>query len=427
MFTYIDQQENIAPKSSTIFLSKDIDAIDKTNFSVSERDYMSFQHKENEKSSFVFNHLTHVFFQEIVEVKENKNHNLEHIRKIGDKCQAQIQQHKLSEVFVYAPDFNLEEMTAFAEALVLSNYSFIAYKTDKEKNSRSLSTIHLVHQDLSSEITEELNILMEATLTARSLVNQPVNYLNAQDLAHEIEKLGKDSNAKVEILNKTKIEALKMGGLLAVNQGSPLPPTFTVFEYKPTNAINKKPLVLVGKGVVYDTGGLNIKTGDFMNDMKGDMGGAAAVAGAAFAIAKAALPLHIVALIPATDNRPGQNAYASGDVITMFDGQTVEVINTDAEGRMILADALAYAKKYDPMLVIDMATLTGSAARAIGNLGIVAMGSKYANYMDMLKESGEKTSERIVEFLGYCRPRFREQKAKLPWRWWHRRWCAIDF
>ena len=158
-----------------------------------------------------------------------------------------------------------------------------------------------------------------------------------------------------------------MGGLLAVNKGSVDPATFTIMEWKPENARNSKPIVLVGKGIVYDTGGLSLKpTANSMDLMKCDMGGAAAVSGAIYAIAKNNLPIHVIALVPATDNRPGGDAYAPGDVITMYSGKTVEVLNTDAEGRMILADALAYAKKFKPEVVIDLATLTGAAAVAVG-------------------------------------------------------------
>jgi leucyl aminopeptidase len=189
-----------------------------------------------------------------------------------------------------------------------------------------------------------------------------------------------------------------MGGLLAVNKGSIDPPTFTIMEWSSKNASNKKPIVLVGKGIVYDTGGLSLKpTANSMDIMKCDMGGSAAVVGAMYAIAKAKLDVHVIALIPATDNRPSGNAYAPGDVITMFDGTTVEVLNTDAEGRLILADALSYAKKYDPELVIDLATLTGAAARAIGKQGIVAMGNDKKT-MESLKESGDEVHERIAEF-----------------------------
>src|SRR5690606_37581030 len=186
-------------------------------------------------------------------------------------------------------------------------------------------------------------------------------------LAKEIARLGKEAGFKVTTLNKARIEKEKMGGILAVNQGSILPPTFTIMEHKPNKPVNKKPIVLVGKGVVYDTGGLSLKpTPASMDRMKSDMSGAAVVTGAMYAAAMLQLPLHIIALVPATDNRPGENAYVPGDVITMYSGTTVEVLNTDAEGRLLLADALHYAKRYNPELVVDFATLTGSAAMAVG-------------------------------------------------------------
>lgn len=398
MFTIINKRNKTAENSSLIYLIKKSEITQQLPISEDERNYLEVQFTQNDKKKFSFDRLSHKIFIEILDEKENAYHQAEQLRLIADKLVACLQNRKTQEVYIEAPGLSKDYLLAFAEGMVLSNYSFVAYKTNKEKNTRFLEIIQLVSDQVSQEDIDELNIIMEATLVARSLVNQPVNYLNAVGLSEEVRLLAEDSGAKIEILNKNKIEALKMGGLLAVNQGSIDPPTFTIFEYKPENAVNKKPLVFVGKGVVYDTGGLNIKTADFMSHMKCDMGGAAAAAGVAFAIAKAKLPLHIMALIPATDNRPGGNAYASGDVITMFDGQTVEVINTDAEGRMILADALAYAKKFDPMLVMDLATLTGAASRAIGNMGVVAMGTKYGPYMDELKESGEKTSERIVEF-----------------------------
>lgn len=147
-----------------------------------------------------------------------------------------------------------------------------------------------------------------------------------------------------------------------------------------------------------DTGGINLKPGSSMQDMKCDMSGAAAVIGAIYAIAKTKLPVHVIGLIPATDNRIDAGAQVPGDIITMHNGTTVEVLNTDAEGRLILADALSFAKKYNPELVIDIATLTGSAHAAIGSYGMVGMGKNYKNYMEELKISGEKEAERIVEF-----------------------------
>ncbi|HEY4798264.1 MAG TPA: peptidase M17, partial [Bacteroidia bacterium] len=147
------------------------------------------------------------------------------------------------------------------------------------------------------------------------------------------------------------------------------------------------------------TGGLSLKpTPNSMDYMKCDMAGSAAVGGAMYAIAKAKLPVHVIGLVPATDNRPGGNAYAPGDVIRMYDGQMVEMLNADAEGRMILADALSYAKEYSPELVIDLATLTGAAAAAIGSFGIVAMGTAGENAKNKLKNSGNSTYERLAEF-----------------------------
>jgi len=189
-----------------------------------------------------------------------------------------------------------------------------------------------------------------------------------------------------------------MGGLLSVAAGSLDPPTFNILEWKPEKALNARPVIFVGKGVVFDTGGLTLKpTPNSMDLMKSDMAGAAAVAGTLYALAKAKMPYHVVGLIPATDNRPGVKATAPGDVITMYGGTTVEVMNTDAEGRLILGDALEYAKKYDPEIVIDLATLTGAAVKAIGQYGIVFMSTASENEKEILKASGEQTYERLVE------------------------------
>lgn len=398
MFTILNRQKQIQKRNTRIYLLKEINELQDIPLSTEEKEFIISAFEKDDKRNFVFNRLDFQIYIEIPELKENSYHFLETLRKRADKLTAQLQENKTKEVFVEGNNFSSTEILAFVEGIVLSNYSFVAFKTDKEKNIRYLEIVTMVSESLSEDEVAEMNTVLEATMVARNLVNQPVNYLNAHQLAEEIKTLGHDSGAKVEVFTKTKIEALKMGGLLAVNKGSIDPPSFSIFTYRPKNAVNEQPLIFIGKGVVYDTGGLNIKTGDFMSTMKCDMGGAAAAASAAFAIAKAKLPIYVIALIPATDNRPGGNAYASGDVITMYDGQTVEVINTDAEGRMIMADALAYAKKYNPMLVIDLATLTGAAARAIGSLGVVSMGSQYGPYMDQLKQSGEKTGERLVEF-----------------------------
>ena len=285
-----------------------------------------------------------------------------------------------------------------AEGIAYSNYQFIKYLKDASKQANKLTAI-LVGEAVSTKRIEELNNTIKAVFWARDMVNEPVSHLNAVQLSEQIEALAKEAPITVQILEKSKIEALKMGGLLAVNKGSIDPPTFTIVEYKPKKSSNKKPIVLVGKGVVYDTGGLSLKpTPGSMDCMKSDMAGAACVVGAVYAAALNNVKTHIIALVPATDNRPGLNAYAPGDIVTMYDGTTVEVLNTDAEGRMILGDALAYSKKFDPELVIDAATLTGAALRAIGHHASIIMGNADDKYFNQLEKAGNEEFERVVRF-----------------------------
>ena len=284
------------------------------------------------------------------------------------------------------------------EGFLLSSYQFLKYFKDADKKEFKLENL-LVEDAFGDDLIEELFDITTAVFWARDMVNEPVSFLTAEQLAEEIVTLGLDAELSVTVLEKSQIEALKMGGLLAVNKGSIDPPTFSIIEYKPENAINKKPIVLVGKGVVYDTGGLSLKpTANSMDIMKSDMGGAAAVMGATYLAAKQDLPIHIITLIPATDNRPGLNAYAPGDVVTMLNGLTVEVLNTDAEGRMILADALTYSKKFDPELVIDAATLTGAAHRAVGEHATCIMGTAKQTYFNELEQAGFDCHERTMTF-----------------------------
>lgn len=286
----------------------------------------------------------------------------------------------------------------FVESATLSSYQFLKYKT-KEVKKNSLQSITIEQGTISKISLDKVLVVSEANLIARDLINEPLSYLTAVQLSNEIVKLGKSAGFKTTVFDKKKIEALKMGGLLSVNRGSQKPPTFTVLEYKPAKAKNKKPIVLVGKGVVYDTGGLSLKpTPNSMDMMKCDMSGAAAVAGILYAIAKLKLNVHVVGLVPATDNRPGEDAYVPGDVVAMMNGMNVEVLNTDAEGRMILADALHYAKRYDPELVCDFATLTGAAKAAIGGVATVYMGTAEDAIKAKMQESSLETYERLVEF-----------------------------
>lgn len=288
-----------------------------------------------------------------------------------------------------------EDTLAVIEGIVLANYQFLTYKTGDRNKPNALKRLGVKANGVAENDLKELHDVAVGTFAARDFVNEPVITLSASEWSKRITKLGKDTGFKVTVLDKKKIEALRMGGLLGVNKGSVEPPTFNILEWKPKNAKNKKPIVLVGKGVVYDTGGYNIKTVQ-MAQMKSDMGGGAAVCGAFAAIAANKLPVYVVGLIPATDNRIDGKAIVADDVLTMMSGTKVEVLNTDAEGRLILADALHYAKQYDPQLVIDLATLTGAAARITDYHGISMCADKTDTAK--LKESGEKVYERIMEF-----------------------------
>ncbi|MES2388985.1 MAG: peptidase M17 [Bacteroidota bacterium] len=319
----------------------------------------------------------------------------EYFRRKGYELAKMLFAEKIKNIELSAGGTQDDDVLALAEGLALSNYEFLKYKTDKL--SKALHSIGIHAPNLHAADVEELANVIDAVFIARDLVNEPVIYLTAEQLGKEITALGKEAGFDTEVFGKQKIRALKMGGLLAVNAGSQDEPTFSVSEYRHPKAVNAKPIILVGKGVTFDSGGLNIKL-QSMVYMKSDMAGAAAVMGAIFAAAKNRLPLWIIALVPSTDNRPGENAIAPGDVITLHNGTTVEIIDTDAEGRLILGDALSYAQGLNPELVIDVATLTGSAARALGKEGMVCMGTAPAEVKEQLNEAGNDVCERMVEF-----------------------------
>jgi len=319
----------------------------------------------------------------------------EQLRKAGSKASALMNESSKESVCILADDKH--DAFAFAEGMALSNYKFLKYKSKPKSNT--LHTIQICAPKATESDVHQANVIIESTLLARDLVNEPQSYLTSLQISEEFKKIGKSAGFKVEVWNEAKITAQKMGGILAVNKASKTPPTFNILEYKPKNAVNKKPYVLVGKGVVYDTGGLSLKpTPMSMDHMKCDMAGAAVVAGVMNAVAKMELPLYVVGLVPATDNWIGENSYAPGDVITMYNGTTVEILNTDAEGRLILADALHFAKKLQPELVCDFATLTGAAVRAIGSYATAVMGTAEDKVKQDVFESSYSVYERLVEF-----------------------------
>ena len=352
-----------------------------------------------EQSLITINRYNHFIFVYLLKNKKTDWQTGEACRKAGAEVQAVCNKLKLTDITITNASAHAAAATLMAEGIALANYQFLKYRTEAKKIANTLHTVYFTKESATLQDVNNLSVITGAIYSARTLVNEPLNFLSAVQLSKEITQLGKEAGFKVTVLNKAQIQKEKMGGLLAVNLGSQQPPTFTVMEYVPKKAINKKPIVLIGKGVVYDTGGLSLKpTPNSMDRMKSDMGGAALVSCAMYAIAKMKLPLHVIALVPATDNRPGENAYVPGDVITMYSGATVEVLNTDAEGRMLLGDALHYAKRYKPELVVDFATLTGAAAAAVGEHGIVCMGTADEKTKQSFRESGFRQYERLVEY-----------------------------
>lgn len=321
--------------------------------------------------------------------------SLEQLRKLTHQAMVFAGEYQYKSLAIWC-DTDSIGWQAITEAADLSMYRFTPYFNQVPEAFPQ--NLYLIGANDCVEGIEMARSRAEATNIARDLVNEPPNTLTATEFSQRMFKCGKTYGFRVEVFDKAKITELKMGGLLAVNLGSPEPPTFTVMEHAPAGTEQDDPIVLVGKGVVYDTGGLSLKpTANSMDFMKSDMAGAAAVVGTVCGLAKLNVPRRVVGLVPATDNRPGLNAFAPGDVIRMYDNSTVEVLNTDAEGRMILADALAYAKQYKPSLVIDLATLTGAQVVAIGSPGSALMSTASAEVEKQLVESGEATYERVVQ------------------------------
>lgn len=290
---------------------------------------------------------------------------------------------------------------AVCEGFLLGGFKMLDYKSKKDENRPSrIKKITFVVSDRKQlskmqKSAERGRIIAEAQILARRLSFTPSNDLTPKILAQKALELARANKIKCTILEKDAIVKEKMGGLLAVSKGSLEQPKFIILEYKGA-AAKRPPVVLVGKGVTFDAGGISIKPAADMHEMKGDMTGAAVMLATTICAAKLKLPLNIVTLIPSTENMPSGTAYKPGDVITMRKGLTVEIINTDAEGRLILADALDYANNFKPEAVIDIATLTGGALYVLGYSGapIVANNKKLA---DSLRKAADSSAERVWE------------------------------
>lgn len=297
----------------------------------------------------------------------------------------------------------VEAAQAMTEGAVLASYQFNEYRSDANgKNKSEGVTLTLLVPDKGKlkQVAEGVRrgtATAEAACFTRDLCNHPANVMTPPRVAEEAKAIAKETGVGLKILEKQDIEELGMGALLGVGRGSHEPPKFIILEYKgPKTGKDSKPTVLVGKTITFDTGGISLKPSENMEQMKADMTGGAEVLASVRAAARLKLPLHLVGILPVAENMPGGGAMKPGDIVKTLSGKTVEVQNTDAEGRLILADALSYAARLNPSAVIDVATLTGACVVALGQFAIGMFGTNDA-LKRRVQAAGQKAGERVWE------------------------------
>ncbi len=282
-------------------------------------------------------------------------------------------------------------------ALDEAAYRFLDFKSDKSKGAGTVTHVAFLAepataQTLDKALAQALAVASGVELT-KNLANTPGNVCTPSYLAAAAQQLAaQDPDLAVEVLERETMQQLGMGSLLSVAQGSEQPPKLIVLDYR-QGADDAAPVVLVGKGVTFDSGGISLKPGEKMDEMKYDMGGAAAVLGIFKAVTAMRLPVNLIGLIPSVENMPAGNALKPGDIVTSMSGQTIEVLNTDAEGRLILCDALTYAERYQPAAVIDMATLTGACVIALARAPSGLLGNDDSLIQSIL-QAGEISGDR---------------------------------
>lgn len=312
-----------------------------------------------------------------------------------------------SEAYAYMTDFPVKERdVAWKVQQIVLQMNYCRYqfeqtksiKSDKKKALRKLTVNVPVRRDLASaEVAIQQGIAISAGMSmARDLGNLPGNICTPGYLAKQAKQLAKgEKKLKVSVLEEADMRKLKMGSLLSVSAGSREPAKLITLEYKGGKA-NEQPIVLVGKGVTFDTGGISLKPGAAMDEMKFDMCGAASVIGTLNAVVALNLPINVVGIIPTTENMPDGLATRPGDIVTSMSGQTIEILNTDAEGRLILCDALTYAQKFKPRCVIDIATLTGACIIALGKIPSAVLGNNQPLINDLI-QSGKQIEDKVWE------------------------------
>lgn len=339
---------------------------------------------------------------------DKKNLDPEKTRNLTGKVVNKAKELGISE-FVLIPFKNMdkEHLSAMVEGIKLSDYSFNNYKRDEDRNDLNQVRI-LIRNDMknSQKIIQHSVVVSDAVIFTRDISNLPPNDCSPKDLATLSKKLSENQKVKVRVIEKEEMKSYGFEGILAVGKGSASSPKLIVLEY--SGSTKNRPIVIVGKAVTFDTGGISIKPPEKMEEMKFDKCGGCNVLGIMKAVSDLGLDTNVIGIIPAVENMPSGTSYRPGDIIKMYNRKTVEVLNTDAEGRIILGDALSFAvKTFAPKAIIDMATLTGAAIIALGT-NVAALVGNDDDLVTKILEYSNLTGEKIWQL-----PLFEEYKEQL--------------
>lgn len=399
-----------ATQTSTKSKSGKVDSTKLTHNTLSKRLKTALENKEVSpaaQTSVSFRDIDFEGFRHVVVVGLGDETKLDHeaIRQAAAGIHSAAKSLKASDVVVHfdgIPQSKKESalyLQALTEGLILSNYTFDELKSKKKdaKEDKTETTFRLATKSTDAATKKALHdgiILAETVNFSRRLGDMPANLMTPTILANSVVDAAKGTGLKVTVWDKARIKKEKMGGLLGVSMGSSQEPRFIIMEYKGAGSATKAPIVYVGKGLTFDCGGISIKPSANMEEMKYDMCGGANVIGTMLAIAKLKLKVHVVGLVASSENMPGPAATKPGDVHTARNGKTFEVNNTDAEGRLVLADSLSYATELKPKMIVDAATLTGAMVVALGNIhtGFFTRNDAFAKQISKAADiSGEVT------------------------------------
>ncbi len=341
----------------------------------------------------------------LVGLGKRKTVGLDHVRQALGQATKRARQAKAGSITSMVPTVIprgasvSDVVQAMVEGAVLGTYQFTAYRSEAAGHEVASFSLMTPHKAQLRQVTEGVRRGMataEATVFVRDLCNHPSNVMTPTKIANEAKAVAKETGVSLKIIEQKEMEELGMGALLGVAKGSHEPPKFIVLHYYGAKKKDDRPVVLVGKTITFDTGGISLKPAENMEQMKADMTGGAEVLAAIRAAARLKLPLNLISILPVAENMPGGRAMRPGDVVKTLSGKTVEVQNTDAEGRLILSDGLAYATRFKPAALIDVATLTGACVIALGQFAIGMFGTD-SRLKEALRKAGLYAGERVWE------------------------------